>query len=118
MPKFTTEDFNKENAQRLSVIIMPKMGMKPLTSFRGLNDGQQKKFNRLMNDYIRSLGEDWEQTLLGDFNQVVTEEILTNDFDPSLHHVPMLNTDRELMLTAEQEEYFRNNPEELMKIKK
>lgn len=118
MPKFSTADFNKENSQRLSVIIMPRLGLKPLHSFRALSDGQQKKFNRLMNEYIQTLGEDWFDTIIKDFNQIVNEEILTDTFDASTIHIPSHSvSERELLLSEEQKEFFADKPEEFSKIK-
>jgi hypothetical protein len=116
MPRFSKEDFTPENATRLSVIIMPRMGKNPLASFRDMNPTTQKKFNRLMNEYIATLGEDWEETLLADFNQIVNEDILNEDFDAAKQIVPELNTDSALLLSEEQREFFAEHPEEMNKI--
>ena len=114
---FKTEDFNNENAQRLSVIIMFKMGFKPLQSFRELNNGGKTKFNRLMNEYIRALPDNWETVLLEDFNRIVLEEILTDDFDPSKTYIKELGCNKELLLSEEQKQYFVENQTEKDKIK-
>jgi hypothetical protein len=111
MPKFSKEDFTPENATRLSVIIMPKIGKNPLTSFKSLPESQKTKFNRLMNEYIASLGENWEEVLLADFNTIVNE-----DFDPTKQFVPELATGNTLILSEEQKEFFADKPEELEKI--
>jgi hypothetical protein len=116
MPKFSNADFTTENATRLSVITMPKIGREPLTGFKSLNEGQQKKFNRVMNEYIQSLGENWEETLLADFNTIVSEDILNGDFNAGNHAVPELNSQHTLVLSPEQKEFFQNCPEELHKI--
>lgn len=97
--KFSREDFNQTNAMKLNVIIMPKMGKHPLHAFRDLGEGEKKKFNRIMNEYIQLLGEDWEKTLQHDFNQVCDEELFTPDFKPERMAVPQ--GDRELLLTEE-----------------
>ena len=91
MYMFSKDDFTKENAQRLSVIIM--------TPFVSLSESQKAKFNRLLNEYINSrlLGDDWLQTLLDDFNRIVNEDILNEDFDPSKVYVPIYNTERQLL---------------------
>jgi len=117
MPFFSKEDFTSENAQRLSVIIMPKVGKLPLFPFRALPEGMKKKFNRIMNEYIQSLGEDWEETLLADFNQIVAEDILNEDFDPAKQPVQEVNNDLTVQLTDEQKEFFADKPEELEKIR-
>jgi hypothetical protein len=117
MPLFGKDDFNSENAQRLSVIIMPKVGKPPLFPFRALPEGMKKKFNRIMNEYIQSLGEDWEETLLADFNQIVAEDILNEDFDAAKQPVQEVNTELTIQLTDEQKEFFADKPEELEKIR-
>ena len=117
MSRFSTADFNKENAQRLSVIIMPKLGYPPLHSWNSLSDGIQKKFNRIMNEYIQALPDDWEPCLMEDFNRIVNEEILNSDFDPSKARVQNTSFTRELLLTEEQEEFFKDKPDELNVLK-
>lgn len=107
---FSKEDFTTDNAQRLSVIVMKQMGKPLLCSFRSMGTSQQAKFNRLMNEYIKSLPEEWEPKLMGDFNALVNEELLTDEFDPSTLFVPILNTTPELLLTDEQRE-FRDKEE-------
>jgi hypothetical protein len=116
MSKFAAADFTPENATRLSVIIMPKIGKAPLTGFKSLGEGQQKKFNRLMNEYIQSLGENWELTLLADFNTVVNEDILNDEFNAGKHAVPEMNSQHTLFLSPEQKEFFATCPDELHKI--
>lgn len=99
MYMFSKDNFTKENAQRLSVIIMTQMSKPPLTPFVSLSESQKAKFNRLLNEYINSrlLGDDWLQTLLDDFNRIVNEDILNEDFDPSKVYVPIYNTERQLL---------------------
>ena len=96
---FSKDNFTKENAQRLSVIIMTQMSKPPLTPFVSLSESQKIKFNRLLNEYINShlLGDDWEETLLNDFNRIVNEDILNEDFDPSKTYVPVYNTELQLL---------------------
>jgi hypothetical protein len=112
MPKFSKEDFTTENAIRLSVITMKRMELKPLTDFRDLPESQKKKFNRLMNEYIANLGEDWETKILDDFNLIVNEDILTEEFNPSTQMVRELNTDIQILLTDEQKEFLEKVKEE------
>ena len=113
---FGKDDFNKENAQRLSVIIMPKLGYGPLHNFRALGDSQQKKFNRVMNEYIQALPDNWEEVLMEDFNRIVNEDILNEDFNPANQYVPSFSVTRETILSQEQKEYFADKPDELDKI--
>ena len=96
---FSKNDFTKDNAQRLCVIIMTQMSKPPLTPFVSLSESHKLKFNRLLNEYINSylLGDDWLQTLLDDFNRIVNEDILNEDFDPSKVYVPIYNTETQLL---------------------
>jgi hypothetical protein len=96
---FRQEDFTAENAQRISVIIMPRVGKHPLFPFRDLGEGEKKKFNRIMNEYIQGLGEDWSAKLESDFNQVCDEDLFTPDFKPERLAVPQGG--KELLLTEE-----------------
>lgn len=102
MPKFNQLDWTKDNAQRLSVIIMCKLGKHPLTSFRDLQPSQKLKFNRLLNDYIIASGDDWNDKLLAEFNTIVTEDILNEEYNPEKTYVPLVNTTPELLLSPEQ----------------
>ena len=105
--QFSHADFTLENATRLSVIIMPRIGKPPLTSFKSLPPSWQTKFNRVMNQYI-SLNlnnENWESKLLADFNLIVNEDILNENFNPDDTFIPIINTDKELLLTDEQKEF-------------
>jgi len=97
---FGTADWNPENAQRISVIIMAQMKKPPLTAFKTLDPAVQKKFNRLMNTYIQALPDDFMPKLLEDFNQVVSEDIMTESWNPAVYDVP--RGDRKLLLTDEQ----------------
>jgi len=112
---FGKDDFNKENAQRLSVIIMPKLGYAPLHSFKALGDSQQKKFNRIMNEYIQKLPDNWQEVLMEDFNRIVNEDILNEDFNAGNQFVSVIGA-RETILSQEQKEYYADKPEELEKV--
>jgi len=98
---FTQDDFAKY-AQQISVIIMVRIGKRPLTSFGILANGEKRKFNRVMNEYLQGLGEDWEKKLVEDFNQTCDEDLFTNDFKPELIPVSQRDASRELLLTEEQ----------------
>ncbi len=112
MPRFSKEDFTQENATRLMVIIMSKMGRSPLTQFRDLPQSQKTKFNRLMNEYIADLGEDWKPKLLDDFNLIVNEDILNEEFDAGRVFVRETITDRNVILNEEQQEWIKKEEED------
>ena len=116
MSLFSKEDFTPENATRLTVIIMPKIGKPPLTSYNSLPEGLQKKFNRFLNVYISTLGENWNENLLNDFNTIVNEDILNGDFDAGKQCVPILNSTREVLFSEEQKDFYKDKPEELEKF--
>jgi hypothetical protein len=44
--------------------------------------------------------------LLTDFNRIVNEDILNEDFDPSIQYTPIINTDTQLLLTEEQKRFL------------
>lgn len=116
MPKFSKEDFTQENATRLMVIIMAYMNKPPLTQFKDLPESQKKKFNRLMNEYIAGLGEDWETKLLDEFNRIVNEDILNEEFDPSKVFVKDIITERQVLLSPQQEEWIKMEEEDGRKV--
>jgi hypothetical protein len=107
---FGEEDFNRDNAQRLSVIIMPRMRRHPLFSFRELNDRDKKKFNKEMNDYIQNClgGDDWKAKLLHDFNEVCNDELFTDDFSPEKMFVPQIAEPQMLFKNETEEAWFKN----------
>ena len=111
MPKFSKEDFTQENATRLMVITMSKMGRPPLTQFKDLPQSQKTKFNRLMNEYIQSLGEDWETKLLEEFNLIVNEDILNEEFGAGRVFVRETITERKVLFSPEQEEWIKEETE-------
>ena len=108
---FGKDDFNKDNAQRLSVIIMNKLGRPPMTAFNSLPPSQKTKFNRVMNEYIQEhlQIEQWMDKLHADFNQVVNEDIMNEDFDPSQQFVVECNTEHQLLLTEEQKRFLEES---------
>ena len=117
MPKFSKEDFTQDNATRIMVIIMSKMGRPPLTQFKDLPQSQKTKFNRLMNEYIADLGEDWNTKLLDDFNLIVNEDILNEEFDAGRVFVRETITDRNVLLNEEQQEWIKTEVEAGREVK-
>ena len=106
MPLFTKEDFLKpEVGQRLSVIIMSKINKNVLTLFNKLIAKDKKEFNKYLNEYIGSLGEDWQETLTKDFNEVCTLDLFDpeNYFKPE--NIPTQVGECELILTEEQKQF-------------
>jgi hypothetical protein len=108
---FTKEDFTQENAERLRLITNHKMLLPLMTPFYSLAPTMKTKFNRIMNEYISTLGEDWNTKLLSDFNTLVTEELLNENFDPSKQFIKEMNTDRQILYSPEQEQWIKEETE-------
>ena len=104
---FSKEDFTQENATRIMVIVMTYMNKPPLTHFKDLSPTHKTKFNRLMNEYIQGLGKDWQTKLIDDFNRIVNEDILNEDFDAGRLFIRHTVTDKNLLISAEQEEWIK-----------
>jgi hypothetical protein len=104
--KFQATDFKGETATRLGVIIQSKMGNPPLMLFRDLGESQKKKFNRLLNEYVNMLGEDWENIIQDQFNLICSEDIFVESFDPSKLDILLTGGNKELLLTEEQKEFI------------
>ena len=107
--KFQATDFSGETVTRLGVIIQSKMGNFPLTQFRDLSESQKKKFNRLLNEYVKMLGDDWEKEIMDQFNLICQEDIFTESFDPSKLDILMNGGNKELLLTDEQKSFITND---------
>jgi len=106
MPLFTKEDFLKpEVGQRLSVIIMSKINKNVLTLFNKLITKDKKEFNKYLNKYIASLGEDWEETIIKDFNEVCTLELFDTENYFKAENIPTQVGESELILTEEQKQF-------------
>jgi len=108
---FSQEDFTQENAERLKVITFSKMLMPLMTPYYSLNTGMKSKFNRIMNEYIQTLGEEWETKLMADFNTLVNEELLNENFDPSKQFIKEMNTDKKILFSPEQEQWIKEETE-------
>ena len=94
---FTLEDLKKkENITKLQVVLMVEMGKPPLTPFKSLSVGNQRKFNERLNAYIKALPDledEWELKLQNDFNTACIEELFIDTFKAENQFVAILNTD-------------------------
>ena len=88
-----TNFMNPEISLKLRMVCMELFERPVSTPFKNLKAYEQRKFNRILNNYIESLGEDWEIKLTSDFNRVCCEHIFDKDFDPEKHFIRELNTD-------------------------
>jgi hypothetical protein len=103
--------FNQEmflaNSIKLTVIVMRRMNRKHTCSFHSLEESQKKKFNRILNSYIKDLEEGKEEeTITNEFNQIVNEDILNEEFRAESEFVKEIKTDTELLLTDDQRTYL------------
>lgn len=97
---FGPEDFTGDTAFRLRVIINYKLGLKVLTEFSTLSPLKQKEFNKLLNQYIKALPDEWEQFVLNEANDIIYDQVL-HDMKPEEFNVPL--GDKTLLLTEEQQ---------------
>jgi hypothetical protein len=112
MPHFSKEDWTPENATRLNLIVMTKMALDPFSLFKDLGESQKKKYNRILNQYIQSLGENGVEQLKADFDQLVMEDILTEKFKPEKVFVPVMNSEPQLLLREDQKEFWEQSERE------
>jgi hypothetical protein len=101
---------NPENQTRLRTLINIKMNLPYNTLFSKLSKTKQRQYNKLLNEYIVYLGEDWESILERDFNEAVCDEILNEQFVASNEATPAL--ERELLVSEEQKVWFEKLPED------
>ena len=83
MSKFSQEDFkNPITFEMLRAIAMVKTGNPLLTHFSNLPTKQKRVVNEFLNNYIKNQlsGENWEQCLQEDFNELCQEEIFDDTF--------------------------------------
>ena len=110
---FNQEDFN-EHHLKLLIIIMSLMPVPLLTSYKALNQRQQKNFNEELNRYIRALPEEkeeWLEVLNEDFNKLTNQLIFNDSFDPAKVYVPDVNVNIQL-LSKEAKETEEEEPKE------
>jgi len=106
---FTLDNLkDKDTLTKLQVVIMVELGKPPLTSFKSLSLGGQRKFNEKLNAYIKTLPELeelWELQLQQDFNRACIEELYVPSFKAENQFVLHLNTDV-IRLRREGEEHI------------
>ena len=88
-------DFREEkNRMRLNAIIMDKLLLPPLTLFSKL-EGQslKRKYNNELQQYIKSLDENWNKTITKDFNYIMGDYMSSSKFQPENIFVPTISTE-------------------------
>jgi hypothetical protein len=113
MSYFTKEDFSR-HWERLTVIVNHKIGQPVLTPFKSHSDLKKKKFNKILNEYIREIGAhaNWEERLLNEFNELVQEELWDNP-KFKVENQFVKEGGHEVLLTEEQKEFLEKKRIEL-----
>jgi hypothetical protein len=84
---------------------MSKINKNVLTLFSKLITKDKKEFNKYLNEYIASLEEDWEETIIKDFNEVCTLELFDTENYFKAENIPTQVGESELILTEEQKQF-------------
>ena len=93
---FSINDFREEkNTLKLNAIIMDKLLLCPLTSFSKL-EGQmlKRKYNTELQQYIKSLDDNWDETINKDFNYIIGDYMCSSKFQPETFFVPTITTEK------------------------
>ena len=92
---FSTKDFSDgTNRLKFNAIIMDKLLLPPLTPYSKL-EGQtiKRKYHNELQEYIRTLDENWNETLTKDFNLIMGDYMSSNKFQPESLYVPTIFTE-------------------------
>jgi len=104
---------NGDTLTKIQVFIMVEMNKHPLTTFKSLSLGGQRKFNEKLNLYINTLpelGDGWQLKVQEDFNTACIEELYTNKFKAEAQFCPILNTEPIRLRREGEEEMDINTP--------
>lgn len=81
---FQKEDFTQDIARELNAVIMEQMGRHPLFNFGNLNPRSQNKFNKLLNEFINQMPDDWRPYLAECYNDVMCDRVFNEGFKAEL----------------------------------
>ena len=92
---FSTKDFSEEkNRVKLNAIIMDKLMLCPLTPFSKLEGHTLKrKYNTELQQYIKSLDDNWNETITKDFNYIMGDYMSSSQFQPENLFIPTISTE-------------------------
>ena len=93
---FSIKEFSEENNRlRLNAIVMDKLLLPPLTPFSKL-EGQslKRKYNAELQQYIKNLDENWNETITKDFNYIMGDYMSSSKFQPKNIFVPTITTEK------------------------
>ena len=93
---FSINDFRQENNRlNLNAIIMDKLLLPPLTLFSTL-EGQtlKRKYNAELQQYIKNLDENWDETITKDFNYIMGDYMSSSRFQRENIFVPTITTEK------------------------
>ena len=96
---FSPDDFaNEETTSKLTVIVMMMLGKPPMTNFHKMMEKDKKKFNEMLNAYIKNLPpEGWLEKVNDEYNQICTDEVFNEEFDPRKYEPMDINTEIQLL---------------------
>tara|TARA_R110000824_G_C14773911_1_gene631237 strand:- start:38 stop:334 length:297 start_codon:yes stop_codon:yes gene_type:complete len=96
---FSPDDFaDTETSKMLNVVVMMKIGKPPLTNFHKMIIKDKKIFNTTLNEYIKTfLDETWKETLIQEFNRILTDEIFNEEFKASNYEPIQINPEPVLL---------------------
>ena len=94
MTLFSQNDFKEEPIRlKLNAIIMDKLLLSPLTPFSKLEGNSiKKKYNIELQQYIKSLNENWNEIMTNDFNLIMGDYMSSNNFQPENLFIPTITT--------------------------
>jgi len=95
---------------------MVKMGLEPLENYKKLGEAKKKRFNKIMNEYIRELGENWQTRLTDDFNEIINEQVLNEEFKSEKIFVKDAIMTPELILSDQHKEWALEREAEKEKL--
>ena len=91
---FSNDDFKEETTRlKLNAIIMDKLLLSPLTPFSKLEGNSiKRKYHIELQQYIKSLNENWNETMTNDFNLIMGDYMSSNNFQPENLFIPTITT--------------------------
>jgi hypothetical protein len=108
---FTFDDFkNPANQTKIQAIVLDKMNLDLTTNYHELSTRQQKKFQKIQNEYLNTAPfkeDNWIETLTDDFNEIASD--FMNGKKNYLHMVDNTILDKEMVYRDENEKIYHEN---------
>jgi hypothetical protein len=108
---FKFDDFkHPANQTKIQAIVLDKMNLDLTTNYHELSTRQQKKFQKIQNEYLNTVpfkNNNWEETLTDDFNEVAND--FMNGKKNYLHMVDNTILDKEMVYRDDAEREYHEN---------